>query len=81
MLNSDFKPASWYGTTNTDGKVIGVSLELPGEGIVRYALDVDSARALAETIANYLGIRTNSHSEMSSGIPKREVSPTEGQNV
>ena len=71
----------WYGTTNTDGRVIGISLELPDQSIVRYALDVDSARCLAETLTDYLGPRTSSHSVMSSGIPKSDGSPQEGQNV
>lgn len=54
MLSKSYFPAQWRGTTAADGKVIGVSFNLTDGSIVRYALDVESARALAETLTHYL---------------------------
>lgn len=82
-LSTSFLPARWRGTTNTDGSVIGVSFDT-GADVVRLALDLDSARNLAESLSEFLDaytVRTNSHSERSSGIPNRDGSPTEGQSV
>ncbi len=59
MLSKAFVPATWYGTTNTDGRVIGISLETNDDSIARFALDIDSARGLAETILGYIGERTS----------------------
>lgn len=74
-LSEDFKSATWRGTTNTDGRVIGVSFDLAEGGIVRLSLDLSSARNLAETIAEYLAayeVRTNVHSARSSGSGDKE---------
>lgn len=76
-LHADFKPASWRGTCNTDGEFIGVSFDLPDGSILRLALDAQSALLCAETIQDYLrpyGMRTNSHSDSSSGNPSVDVS-------
>lgn len=53
-LHIDFKPATWRGTTNTDGKIIGVSFDLAAGGVARLALDVGSARQLSDSIKDYL---------------------------
>ena len=54
MLSESFKPAKWRGTTAADGKTIGISFNLSDGAVVRYALDVESALALAETVSHYL---------------------------
>lgn len=76
-LHPDFKPATWHGTTNTDGKVIGLSLNVSDGTVARFALDVESARHVAGSIADYLAAyeaRTNSQSPNSSGTPSVDVS-------
>lgn len=77
VLHPDFKPASWRGTTNTDGKIIGVSLNVADGSVARFALNLSCAISLAETILDYArryADRTNSHSESSSGNPSVDVS-------
>lgn len=78
-----FKPAAWRGTTSADGKVIGISLDLPDGSVARYVLDLQSAKNLAESILDFLGpylVRTNVQSDSSSGNPNVEGSPQEGQS-
>lgn len=82
MLSRDFTPAVWRGTTNTDGKVIGVSFDTASGATIRLALDVGDARRLVTSMLGYLGADlqgTNCHSESSSGSPKPDGSPQEGQ--
>jgi hypothetical protein len=79
-LSSSFRPAEWRGTTNTDGELIGVSLDLADGQVARYALNLVSARMMAESIIEFAapyGARTNSHSDSSPGIPSVEVSTPE----
>lgn len=76
-LHPDFKPASWRGTTNTDGEVIGFSFDLDSGEVIRLAVDAESARQCAESILSYLdsqAVRTNSQSDSSSGSPSVDVS-------
>jgi len=76
-LSPEFKPATWYGTCASDGEFIGISFDLADGSIIRLALDADSARATAETLAQSIGqagIRTNSQSDSSSGSPSIDVS-------
>lgn len=83
-LHHDFKPAAWRGTTNTDGEFIGLSLDLPDGSVARYALDVESALAIADTLQGYINAyraRTNVQPDVSSGMPSPAVSPQDGQNV
>lgn len=82
-LHPDFQPATWRGTTNTDGKVIGVSFDRLDGQVVRLALDLRSARHLAESVLEFLRDyeeRTNRQSERSSGSPNCDGSPHEGQS-
>ena len=79
-LSSSFLPAEWRGTTNTDGELIGLSLDLSDGQVARFALNLVSARMMAESIiefADLYGDRTNSHSARSSGNPSVEVSAPE----
>lgn len=82
-LHPDFKPAAWRGTTNTDGKVVGISFDIASGEICRLVLDLASARNLAESILfvleNYRRSGTNCHSDKSSGSPNLDGSPQEGQ--
>jgi hypothetical protein len=77
VLHPDFIPATWRGTTNTNGKIIGVSLNLADGTVARFALNLPGAVSLAETILDYAQryeARTNSHSTSSSGSPSVDVS-------
>ena len=74
-LHEDFKIASWRGTTNSDGEVIGLSFLLGSGEVIRLALDANSALMCADSIFDYLGqVRTNVHSDNSSGNPSVDVS-------
>ena len=84
MLHSDFKPATWRGTTATDGKTIGLSFNLLDGKVARYALNVDSALEMAATLLDHIAAfieRTNTQSDADSGMPRSAVSPQDGQNV
>lgn len=79
-LSSSFLRAAWRGTTNTDGELIGISLDLADGRVERFALDVGSALMLAESIIEYAGNhgrRTSSHADSSSGSPSVDVSTPE----
>lgn len=83
MLHPDFIPATWRGTTNTDGEVVGVSFGGADGSIVRLALDLDCARRLAESILEYADAyrRMNLHSDRSSGSLNLDGFPQLGQKV
>ena len=53
-LPGSFVDATWRGTTNTDGQLIGVSFNLADGAIVRLALPVADARDVAETLLEFL---------------------------
>ena len=83
-LHPDFKTAAWRGTTNTDGQVIGISFDCAAGETLRFALDLDSAGQLAESILEFLEPYrrgTNRHAEMSAGRSNCDGSPQEGQSV
>jgi hypothetical protein len=57
-----FTPATWRGTTAVNPATrgeIGVSFDTP-DGVVRLILPIDSARAAAETILDYLELNLSS---------------------
>lgn len=67
--------------TNTDGELIGLGFDGPDGGVVRLALSLSDAEALARSILCTTRIyraRTNSHSNNSSGSPSLAVSPQDG---
>ena len=77
MLHPDFKNATWRGTTNTDGKLIGISFNLADGQVVRLSLPLGDAIQAGESLLSYAApfrSATNSHSESSSGNPSLAVS-------
>ena len=42
-LHPDFLPATWRGTTASDGQIIGISFDLADGSVVRLKLDARSA--------------------------------------
>lgn len=75
-LHPDFKAVVLRGVTNTDGQVIGISFDAPDGSTIRFKLNNDCARHLAECMLRFLN-GTNSQSEMSSGVMP-SVSPQDG---
>lgn len=76
-LPKSFVDATWRGTTNTDGKLIGISFNLADGKVIRLALPVDSGIQAGESLLEYLAAYrsgTNSHSDKSSGNPSLDVS-------
>ena len=71
-----FIPASWRCVTGFCPKSerIGIGFNFEDGRVFRVALDLESARAIAEEI-NY---HIRSQSPISAGIPSRDVSPHEG---
>lgn len=77
VLHRNFKPAAFRGVTNTNGKIIGVSFDLPDGSIARFALHLPDAISLAGGVLDYAGlfcVRMNSQSPSSSGNPSVDVS-------
>lgn len=78
-LHPDFKPATWRGTTASDGKIIGISFNLDDGTIVRLKIDARSAfhagGSLLEEIAkgDYRALM-NTQSDKSAGSPDFDVS-------
>lgn len=74
-LSKNFKPATWRGTTSTDGEVVGVSFDLPSGETIRLALNAHCACWLADSLNDALNQRgTNVQSTRSSGSPSTDVS-------
>ena len=83
-LPLSFQDATWHGTVPVDEHIgrLGLSLDV-GDMTVRYALSVEDARHIAETLEFYLSkCSTNVHSDSSSGSPSSSESiPEEGMSV
>lgn len=70
--------AEWRGTTKTSTEVV-IVLET-ADGVIRYALPIEDAEAMAETLDHFVTL-LKCHSANSSGIENSDGSPQEGQNV
>ena len=83
-LPLSFQDATWHGTTPVDEHIgcLGLSLAV-GDGVVRFALPLESAHDIVETLQDYLSASSISvHSESSSGNPNpAESTPEAGVSV
>ena len=75
------QPTIWRSTGVVREGKIGVSFESEEGEILRLVLPVDCARIVAETLFEALGKPQHlSHSPRSSGMPRLDGSPNEGQS-
>lgn len=82
-LPMSYVNASWRCTLPVDAERdrLGLALNLADASIVRVALDVKSARHVAETILAYLDRDSGFQSPKSAGSSSCDGSPQEGHDV
>lgn len=73
MIPKEYRPVGWRCTLPVDKntKTMGIAFNVEGNKVIRLLLDLDSARALSETISDYLEDHrrwSRSHSDKSEGM-------------